>query len=250
MLVNRNSASASEIFSGAIQDYGRGVIIGEPTFGKGTVQTLINLNKYIKEKSITLGQLKITMAQFFRVNGDSTQFQGVVPDIIFPTAVESEDQGERSLEHAIPWAKISAANYSSKIKFPTFLDEAKAKHQARVKSDTGFSYLMWRENLRREVLEKHELSLLKSKRESLSEQQKEMRHEQLNKFRVSRGMKAVSLKEDVVKEDSTSEKLSDELYKVPVRESANILVDLINASRSHSPQLSVSKNAASFSSVN
>ena len=83
VLVDRNSASASEIFAGAIQDYHRGIIIGEPTFGKGTVQTLVDLGRFVREGGDKLGRLRLTMAQFFRVNGGSTQFRGVVPDIIY-----------------------------------------------------------------------------------------------------------------------------------------------------------------------
>ena len=106
VLVDRNSASASEIFAAAIQDYGRGVIIGEPTFGKGTVQTVAPL-----DRAGELGQLKLTTAQFFRVNGEGTQFRGVVPDVLFPTAEHSDAQGERGLDNALPWAEVAAADY-------------------------------------------------------------------------------------------------------------------------------------------
>ena len=102
VLVNRNSASASEIFAGAIQDYGRGLIVGEPTYGKGTVQTLIDLDRFVRSGGKKLGRLRLTMAQFFRVNGGSTQFRGVVPDIIYPTVSDSDDEGERSHDNALP----------------------------------------------------------------------------------------------------------------------------------------------------
>jgi len=108
VLVDRNSASASEIFAAAIQDYGRGVVLGEPTFGKGTVQTVAPLDRAGK-----LGQLKITMAQFFLVNGDGTQHRGVVPDVLFPTAMDSDAQGERGLDNALPWAEVAAASYEA-----------------------------------------------------------------------------------------------------------------------------------------
>ncbi|MCU7809625.1 MAG: PDZ domain-containing protein, partial [Candidatus Thiodiazotropha sp. (ex Notomyrtea botanica)] len=86
VLVDRDSASASEIFAGAIQDYKRGIVIGEPTFGKGTVQTLVDLGRFVPGRKQDLGRLRLTMAQFFRINGGSTQHRGVVPDILFPTA--------------------------------------------------------------------------------------------------------------------------------------------------------------------
>src|SRR6056297_3226021 len=98
VLVNRSSASASEIFAAAIQDYGRGVIIGEPTYGKGTVQNLFNLDDYARQSDdVRLGQVKLTMAQFFRVNGGSTQAQGVVPDIRLPSYGNPDEYGESAL---------------------------------------------------------------------------------------------------------------------------------------------------------
>ena len=108
VLVDRGSASASEIFAAAIQDYGRGVVLGEPTFGKGTVQSVVPL-----DKEGLLGQLKVTIAQFFRVNGEGTQHRGVVPDVLFPTAMDSDAQGERSLDNALPWAEVAVANFDA-----------------------------------------------------------------------------------------------------------------------------------------
>ena len=110
VLIDRNSASASEIFAGAVQDYRRGLIIGEPTFGKGTVQNLYDLDRYSKDDS-PLGQLKITTAQFFRVDGNSTQHRGIVPDITLPTTAVGNSVGERALDNALPWSKISATRY-------------------------------------------------------------------------------------------------------------------------------------------
>src|SRR6185503_20045927 len=88
VLVNRNSASASEIFAGAIQDYGRGVIVGENTYGKGTVQNLVDLDQMSQHEKPTFGELKMTIQQFFRVDGESTQLRGVTPDINFPITVD------------------------------------------------------------------------------------------------------------------------------------------------------------------
>ncbi len=85
VLINRYSASASEIFAGAIQDYGRGLIVGEQSFGKGTVQNLIDLNRFMPTKDNKLGKLKITIAKFYRITGSSTQKLGVVPEIEFPS---------------------------------------------------------------------------------------------------------------------------------------------------------------------
>lgn len=112
VMIDKGSASASEIFAGAIQDYKRGIIIGENSFGKGTVQTVLPLNSYARAKfEKPLGQLKITTAQFFRVNGESTQHRGVVPDISWAIPKIKSDFGERSFKNALPWRKIKNAHY-------------------------------------------------------------------------------------------------------------------------------------------
>ncbi|WP_420318616.1 carboxy terminal-processing peptidase [Ekhidna sp.] len=111
VLVNRGSASASEIFSGAIQDYKRGVIIGESTFGKGTVQNVIDLSRYIRNPELNLGQIKMTLAKFYRVTGSSNQRVGIAPDVQFPSIYSPEDFGEGSRENALPWDEIASASY-------------------------------------------------------------------------------------------------------------------------------------------
>ena len=111
VLTNRFSASASEIFAGAIQDYHRGVIVGESSYGKGTVQTVINLNRFINDPNNQVGELKITFQKFYRVTGSSTQHKGVTPDIKFPTALSPEQFGESSSPSALPWDEIKGTLY-------------------------------------------------------------------------------------------------------------------------------------------
>lgn len=111
VLTNRFSASASEIFAGAIQDYNRGVVAGESTYGKGTVQTVIDLGKFINEPGNEVGQLKLTFQKFYRVTGSSTQHRGVMPDIKLPTALDPEQFGESSRASALPWDEIRATLY-------------------------------------------------------------------------------------------------------------------------------------------
>ena len=113
VLINRFSASASEIFSGAIQDYKRGVVVGETSFGKGTVQNLIDLNRRFPGNEDKLGQLKLTVAKFYRITGSSTQNIGVTPDILFPSPFTAEDFGESSNKNALPWDKIDLAYYQT-----------------------------------------------------------------------------------------------------------------------------------------
>ncbi len=142
VLVNRYSASASEIFAAAIQDYGRGVIIGEPTFGKGTVQSLLDLDDYAPADRPAMGQLKITMAQFFRVNGGSTQNRGVVPDIRFPSAGDPQEYGERSLDHALPWTSIDPARYDPSGDLSQMVAVADNRYQGRMSADPEFGWLL------------------------------------------------------------------------------------------------------------
>lgn len=141
VLINRSSASASEIFAAAIQDYGRGLIIGEPSFGKGTVQTMINLDQVAKNKKPQFGELKMTIAQFFRINGGTTQLRGVTPDILFPAASNAEDFGESSFENALPWTQVKAANYSPSGDLKSRLPILLTRHAARVKKDKEFQYV-------------------------------------------------------------------------------------------------------------
>jgi carboxyl-terminal processing protease len=132
VLVNRLSASASEIFAGAIQDYERGIIIGSQTFGKGTVQSLLPLNR---------GQLKLTQAKFYRISGESTQEKGIIPDIEYPSSYDPESIGESTLDAPLPWDKITATNYRRKHSINHLVPELKSLHDERVADNADFNYL-------------------------------------------------------------------------------------------------------------
>jgi len=135
VLVNRASASASEIFAAAIQDYGRGVIIGEPTFGKGTVQNLLSMDDMARNEKSTYGHLKMTVQQFFRINGGSTQLRGVTPEISFPLTVASDEFGESSYENALPWTSIGKADYRPVADLKPVIPMLIARHEARAEKD-------------------------------------------------------------------------------------------------------------------
>lgn len=141
VLINRGSASASEIFAAAIQDYGRGMIIGEPSFGKGTVQSMIDLDRVAKNDKPKFGELKMTVAQFFRINGSTTQLRGVKPDVLFPALSDAENFGESSFDNALPWTQIKAADYSPAGDLKRLLPVLVSLHEARVKEDKDFQYL-------------------------------------------------------------------------------------------------------------
>jgi carboxyl-terminal processing protease len=141
VLINRGSASASEIFAAAIQDYGRGLVIGEPSFGKGTVQSVVDLDRIAKNSKPQYGELKMTVAQFFRINGGTTQLRGVTPDILFPAVSDAESFGESSFANALPWTQIKPADYVQAGDLKGLLPVLLALHDARVKNDKDFQYL-------------------------------------------------------------------------------------------------------------
>jgi carboxyl-terminal processing protease len=141
VLINRGSASASEIFAAAIQDYGRGVIIGEPSFGKGTVQTLFGLDRFSQNDKVHYGELKFTIAQFFRINGGTTQLRGVTPDIKLPTMSDSDTFGESSYDNALPWTSIKPAVYIPAGELKEIVPMLDKRHDARVAKDKDFQYL-------------------------------------------------------------------------------------------------------------
>ena len=141
VLINRNSASAAEIFAAAIQDYGRGLIFGESSFGKGTVQTMINLDQVARNNKPQFGELKMTIAQFFRINGGTTQLRGVMPDILFPGFSDEENSGESSYDNALPWTQVKAADYAPAGDLKGLLPILLPLHEARVKKDKDFQYL-------------------------------------------------------------------------------------------------------------
>jgi len=171
VLVNRYSASASEIFAAAIQDYGRGLIIGETTFGKGTVQNLVDLDDYAPSSdSGKMGQLKITMAQFFRVNGGSTQNRGVEPDIQFPSAGDPEDYGERSLDNALPWTSIDSANFKREGNLDRMVAVADFRYQDRIADNQEFNWLLSDVEEFNLNKDKKEISLLESTRREEKEE--------------------------------------------------------------------------------
>ncbi len=142
VMVDRYSASASEIFAAAIQDYGRGVIIGEHTFGKGTVQQHRGLGRVYDLYENPLGSIQYTIAKFYRINGGSTQHKGVLPDIAFPTAVDPKDWGESKEENALPWDHIDKAQYTKLSDVDADVSYLTSLYQQRTKENAEFNYLL------------------------------------------------------------------------------------------------------------
>lgn len=142
VMVDRYSASASEIFSAAIQDYGRGVIVGEHTFGKGTVQQHRGLGRVYDLYDNPFGSIQFTIAKFYRINGGSTQHRGVLPDIEFPSAVDPADWGESREENALPWDQIPKARYNKLNDISQDLSYLNSLHSSRVVDNQEFNYLL------------------------------------------------------------------------------------------------------------
>jgi len=207
VMVNRLSASASEIFAGAIQDYGRGIILGGQTFGKGTVQTLIPLNR---------GQLKITAAKFYRVSGQSTQHQGVLPDIAFPDLYDTDQIGESSLEDAMPWDMIQPAVYDASTTLAPMFTELQQRHENRVADNVDFAYFRALAEKGKEASLRTHVSLNEATRRAEKAEDDQWRLDLENSLRIAKGKEAATsldhleeLEEAETDEDADAEETAD-----------------------------------------
>ncbi|MCF7981155.1 MAG: carboxy terminal-processing peptidase [Pseudomonadales bacterium] len=216
VMVNRLSASASEIFAGAIQDYQRGIIIGGQTFGKGTVQTLVPLKE---------GQLKITQAKFYRISGESTQHQGVVPDISFPSMIDQTEIGEDALEDALPWDTIRPVLYKKTGYINELTLELKQLHTARVKQNPDYLYRLMQIERLEENRAKSQVSLNEAQRLEEEKEAKAWRLASENKRRQLKGLAPIENLEELKEEDAPVEE--EDPY---LAESGYILADYIKLS--------------------
>ncbi len=176
VLVNRLSASASEIFAAALQDYGRALIVGEQTFGKGTVQNMMSLNDYNNNREYEFGQLKVTMAQFFRINGGSTQNRGVIPDIRFPETPGSERYGESEYKNALPWSSINPSHFSSFDDLSEEIPYLIKRYKAREKDNFEFDFVKQELDLYNKEKENTSVSLSMAERKKRTEESDERKN--------------------------------------------------------------------------
>lgn len=220
VLVDRLSASASEIFAGAIQDYGRGIIMGSQTFGKGTVQSVRPLNH---------GQLKITQAKFYRISGASTQHKGVIPDVLLPDTVDRSKVGEDSLEHALTWDAIQAARYKSENGVNVLNGELIDRHQARFENDPEYKLLLEEIALLEEQRGKNRVTLNKAQRMAEDDALEMAQLTLINKRRKLENEAPFKSFEDweEYNEELASEPESDPEPDFIVREGAEVLLDYI-----------------------
>ncbi|MCD9095613.1 carboxy terminal-processing peptidase [Luteimonas fraxinea] len=244
VLINRGSASASEIVAGAIQDYGRGLIIGETTFGKGTVQNLVDLDRWPANETKRFGQVKLTIAQFFLPGGSSTQNKGVEPDIHFPVTVDATEFGESTYDNALPWTRIAAVPHTQYGDFAPLLPRLEQLHDTRVATDKEFVW--WAEDIAefRAEREKKFVSLNEAERRAERDRQTEKRQVRQEERRAL-GLELDPLAEDsdddglqanerAIAQQNRLEKAAEERPDPLLRESAAILADavrLLNADR-------------------
>jgi carboxyl-terminal processing protease len=230
VMVNRLSASASEIFAGAIQDYGRGIIIGSQTFGKGTVQTLIPLNR---------GQLKMTQAKFYRVSGHSTQHEGVMPDVAFPEVYDTDRIGESSLDDAMPWDEIKPAVYPHATQIQTVLPALVDKHKERIVGNPDFEYLRELMQKGRENAQKKDISLNETVRIKEKQEEDAWRLTTENKLRAAKAeplLKSVEELDATIDAEAAEDDLGTDSKKSieddpMIREGAFVLIDYVNQTR-------------------
>ena len=224
IMVNRLSASASEIFAGAIQDYGRGLIVGSRTFGKGTVQTLVPLNR---------GQLKLTAAKFYRVSGRSTQHRGILPDIEFPDIYNAEHIGESSLEGAMPWDQIQPAAYRQASNISPALAYLRTRHGERAADNPDFVYLRrLAERVERDAATE-QLSLNEAERRREKADWEAWRLELENALRLAKGEPPLQSLDDLETDDdlaATEEDLPPAEDPM-LAEAGQVLLDLIGFGR-------------------
>jgi carboxyl-terminal processing protease len=195
VLVDRTSASASEIFAGAIQDYQRGVIIGQTTFGKGTVQNQYPLDHW-KSQS-TNGQINVTIGKFYRITGESTQFRGVSPDIALPSFVPVDEVGESTLDHALPWDRINASHFTPLPMPSGLLTRLQAAETARAATDPNYAWLLQNVKVQEELRREKSISLNLATRQRERNAQDGERLQRENVRRKIAGLAEVKALEDI-----------------------------------------------------
>lgn len=232
VLVDRFSASASEIFAAAMQDYGRALIVGEPTFGKGTVQQYRSLNRIydqmLRPEWPALGSVQYTIQKFYRINGGSTQRKGVTPDLLMPTGVEAVETGEKFEDNALPWDSVNAASYTRSGDLAPLEPQLIKEHQDRIAKDREFQYII--KDIARFNAQKDKrniISLNLAEREKENHEDDALRLERINARLQQEGKKPLAKLDDLPKD-----------YKEPdpyLDETVNIANDLAQLEKAQAP---------------
>jgi carboxyl-terminal processing protease len=252
VLVNRGSASASEIFTAAIQDYHRGLIVGEPTFGKGTVQNLVDLDRFANGDSEKpqYGELKMTIQEFFRINGGSTQLKGVTPDIAYPKSGDDKDFGESTYDNALKWTQIAPADYQPVANLNAYLSQLQQKHDERVAQSPAWKLMLDELAQFKTMRDKTTISLNLASREAERKQQDAMQTEFRNRHKAIDGTDGTLSEDDNALDDgldASERSLKSELKQekdakkakdVELTETAHILFDALGMIKAD-PKLAV-----------
>lgn len=219
VLVDRFSASASEIFAAAMQDYGRAVIVGEPTFGKGTVQQYRSLNRIydqmLRPEWPALGSVSYTIQKFYRINGGSTQRKGVTPDLLMPTGVEAAETGEKFEDNALPWDSIKAATYVKTGDVKPLVVQLTKQHADRIAQDREFQYIM-KDIARYNALKdkRNIVSLNLAQREKENHEDDASRLERINARYQAEGKKPLKNLDELPKDYKEPDPYLDETVKI------------------------------------
>ncbi|HSG03959.1 MAG TPA: carboxy terminal-processing peptidase [Marinobacterium sp.] len=229
VMINRLSASASEIFAGAIQDYRRGLVVGNRSFGKGTVQTLQPLEH---------GQVKLTTAKFYRISGESTQHQGVAPDINFPALIDEQEIGESALDFALPWDQVRPVRYGRYSQLDRWLPELNNRSKQRTAGDPDFNHM--REELRL-IKEQKGITQIPLNEQALRDQREKFDKAQLdieNARRRAKNETPIASLDDLLAEtEPTGSQPLNADSEALIRESGELTVDLIELQLQHGEQL-------------
>lgn len=222
VMIDRLSASASEIFAGAMQDYGRALVVGSQSYGKGTVQSIQPLNH---------GQLKLTLAKFYRVSGQSTQNRGVIPDIVFPSLYDGRDIGEDTLPDALPWDTISPVSYRPYTNLSPYLPELQKKHQARTLKNADFVYLHDMKMYFDDYENQTKVSLNQEKRQLEIQTMRSKRLAIENRLRKAKGQSLLNNLDELeeINLNEQEKKKKDREPDAFLQEAGTILVDMVEA---------------------
>jgi len=219
VIISRMSASASEIFAGAIQDYGRGIIIGDNSFGKGTVQTLLSLSR---------GQIKVTTSKFYRISGESTQHRGIVPDLEYPDMYDRESIGESTLKDALPWDVIGAVPHFTYGDIASYKAQLRSSYKARMERDPDYVYMNEMNEYLKASREKTRVSLKLSTRIKEKKKAEDDRLAIENRLLKAKGLKPVTSVDDLDEDkDDAQQRTKPTKEDAELVESGNILVDFI-----------------------
>ena len=224
VMVDRYSASASEIFAAALQDYQRALIVGESTFGKGTVQQHKGLARIYDLYEKPVGHVQYTIQKFYRINGGSTQLKGVTPDIPFPSALEPGEYGEAEEDNALPWDKVPVAQYNTVAEISSpLVAELDARHQQRIKKDVEFGYIYQDIEEYKQHHKEKSVSLVESERVAEREADDKKQLDRTNDRRLRAGLDKVASLDDIDKELDAPDPFLDE--------TAYITLDLVDAGK-------------------